>query len=228
MSNLKFYDAAYPPSPPPGGFDGVAFYIGGDTPHVWTLAEIEEQDVRFRLPIFTRSNPTQAEATTDVADAVAQLKVISAPKGCLVAWDSETSVDPNYMAEVFYGLASAGYKLIDYGSQSTVFGNQNPDGYYWGGDWTDVTHISPGDQMTQWESLNSYDESTALATLPFWDTQKPSGGGGEIDVIEIPGVPGEWIAVWYYVPDQIVIGQGTSGAPWMYKFANGEWTGNVL
>ena len=53
---LRFYDAAYPPAKPPAA-DGVCIYIGGDTPHVWTLAEIEAQPARYRLPIFVRSNP---------------------------------------------------------------------------------------------------------------------------------------------------------------------------
>ena len=186
MGDLLFGDSAFPPEPHPTGFDGWAFYLGGDTPHVWSKTEIDALPERFRLPIWTRSNPQQVNAATDVAMAIAQLETIGAPKGILVALDSETSVDPNYVAEFYYGLRNAGYTLIDYGSQSTVFGNKNPDGYYWGAEWTNQPHIVPGDDMTQWESLSSYDESTALPTLPFWDTRK---------VDPMASMPGEYYAL---------------------------------
>lgn len=183
MGNLLFGDSAFPPSPYPSGFDGWGFYIGGDTPHVWTNAEVNAIPTRFRLPIFTRSNPTQASPSTDASMAVSRLSEIGAPKGILVALDSETSVYPHYVSAFYFALRSAGYTLIDYGSQSFVFGNKNPDGYYWGADWTNIEHIASGDEMTQWRSLNAYDESTALPTLPFWDTRK---------VNPMSSMPGVW------------------------------------
>lgn len=170
MGNLHFYDAAYPPAVTPAGQDGVAFYIGGDTPHVWSLAEIEAQHVRFRLPIFVRSNPATADVQADLMSAISRLDAIGAPKGCIVALDSETSVNPNYVAQFFYGMRDAGYTLMDYGSVSTVFGNNIPDGYYWGAHWTNRAGVEPNEVMTQWQALNSYDESDARATLPFWDS----------------------------------------------------------
>lgn len=171
MGNLLFRDSAYPVDPIPTGFDGVQFYIGGDTPHVWTPAEVNAQPERYRLPTFTRSNPDVSLAAGDVVAALAQLKAIGAPKHTLVCLDSETSINPNYVAEFFYGMANGSYPVIDYGSASTVFGNQIPDGYYDAAQWTGQAHIVPGSQMTQWEALNVIDESTALSTLPFWDTQ---------------------------------------------------------
>lgn len=166
---LTFYDAAYPPSHPPAT-DGVAFYIGGDTPHVWTNAEVQAQKARFRLPIFVRSNPHGASATNDVAAAVAALHRLGAPHGTLVAWDMEMAADATYIAAVYRLLIAAKYTLIVYGSQSTVFGNRSPNGLYWGAEWTNRPHIARGNQMTQWESTAGFDESTALSTLPFWDT----------------------------------------------------------
>lgn len=167
---LTFYDAAYPPSSPPVT-DGVAFYIGGDTFHVWTKSEINAQRARYRLPIFVRSNPTAANMTADVVEAVTKLHAIGAPAGCLVAWDTETAVDPAYILGVYRGMQTTGYKLIVYGSQSIVGKNKNPDGLYWGADWTNRIHLDSGDAMTQWTSFNAYDESTAESTLPFWDTK---------------------------------------------------------
>lgn len=166
---LTFYDAAFPPANPPAT-DGVAFYIGGDTFHVWTKAELETQRARYRLPIFVRSNPVAASSTADVITAVSQLHVLDAPDGCLVAWDTETAEDPTYILSVYHGLQSSGYKLIVYGSQSIVGENQNPDGLYWGADWTNRAGVVSGDVITQWASFSAWDLSTAESSLPFWDT----------------------------------------------------------
>jgi peptidoglycan hydrolase-like protein with peptidoglycan-binding domain len=172
VADLTFADAAFLPDPLPDT-DGFCFYIGGDTPHVYTAAEITQLKARYRylLPIFTRSDPPGPGAAADVAEAVSQLRTAGAPAGTLVAWDSETSTDAGYIRDVFARLNADGYKLIDYGSQSFVSGNQNPDGYYWGGDWTGVPHLHPGDVMTQWVSFSGYDESLAVSSLPFWDTR---------------------------------------------------------
>jgi hypothetical protein len=128
VADLTFYDAAWPPDPPPVT-DGVVIYIGGDTPHVWTAEEIGMQPARYRLPVFVRSDPRGiAGVASDVNAALAQLAAIKAPRGILVAWDMETAADKTYIAGVYTGLAAHGYELIIYGSQSDVMGNDNPDG----------------------------------------------------------------------------------------------------
>jgi peptidoglycan hydrolase-like protein with peptidoglycan-binding domain len=106
-----------------------------------------------------------------VNSAVAKLKAIGAPKGTLVAWDMETAADATYISEVYNSLKAAGYTMIVYGSQSTVMGNKNPDGLYWGADWTDVANLVGADAVTQYVSFNAYDVSVAKSTLPFWDTK---------------------------------------------------------
>ena len=171
MADLTFYDAAFPPFAPPA-CDGVCIYIGGDTVHVWTTEEIGLQAARYRLPIFVRSNPRGVfGVAADVNAAVRQLAAIGAPRGTLVAWDMETAADKAYVAGVYAGLAAHGYVLIVYGSESTVMGNDAPDGLYWGADWTDHSHLARGDSMTQWVSFSGFDLDVAESTLPFWDTQ---------------------------------------------------------
>lgn len=170
MPDLTFYDAAYPPAHPPVT-DGVCMYIGGDTPHVWTKEEIDAQHARYRLPIFVRSNPPGPGATADVAAAVEQLRAIGAPKDTLVCWDMETAVDAAYISQVHGDLGAAGYTLIVYGSESTVRGNENPNGLYFGADWTGHAHIAAGDAMTQYVSGPDFDCSLAQGGLPFWDTK---------------------------------------------------------
>jgi hypothetical protein len=168
--SLTFFDSAYPLSSPLP-VDGVCFYIGGDAVHIWTAEEIEAQPARYRLPVFVRSNPGSANASNDVVAAASALHSISAPAGCLVAWDTETADDPLYINAVYRALKAAGYTLIVYGSQSVVTSEGNPDGLYWGADWTGSPHLHSGDVMTQYVSFNAYDESVAIDGLPFWDTK---------------------------------------------------------
>jgi Putative peptidoglycan binding domain len=148
----------------------VCGYIGGDTPHVWTADDWRSQTARYRLPIWVRSNPAAVNPAVDAAGCVAALRAIGAPKGTLVALDSETAIDAPWTRVFVRDVNYWGWPVIDYGSQSTVFGNDNPDGYYWGADWTSVPHLHSGDQMTQWADFGSIDKSLAEASLPFWDT----------------------------------------------------------
>jgi len=172
MSNLLFADAAYPAGISGGPYDGVAFYAGGDTPHVWTGAEVNARPERHRLPIWVRSNPQgAAQGAADAAGLLAALPRYGTPAGALVALDSEMSADPAYVAAFVAAVHRAGHPVIDYGSQSTVAGNVNPDGYYWGADWTGVPHLHSGDGATQYVSFSGYDLSLMASELPFWDTQ---------------------------------------------------------
>lgn len=218
MTTLTFADAATLPDPLPAA-DGFAFYIGGDTVHIWTAAEVAVLKARYRwlLPVFVRSNPPGPGALADVAAAEAQLKEIGAPPGILVAWDSETSVDASYIAQVYGLLAAAGDKLIDYGSVNYVTGNRNPDGWYWGAQWTGAAHIAGGNQMTQFRD-GAYDTSLAQATLPFWDTRPAAAGR------KPPPPPGQWDdpAAWTW-QEAITIGRGLDGHLHMFQFTGTAW-----
>ena len=172
-SDLTFYDAAYPPSSPPD-VDGACVYIGGDTPHVWTKAEISAQRARYRLPVFVRSDPGNADWKADGSEAFMQLGLIGCPRGSLVALDMETAIDPDYVLRFTRWLLTGGYPVILYGSDSTVFANRIPDGLYFAADWTGTAHLARGAQMTQYVSYRAWDLDLALPTLPFWDTRPPS------------------------------------------------------
>lgn len=215
---LKWMSCSTPLRSYPGGYDGITPYIGGNTPHVWSLAEIRSCPYRYRLPIFVRSNPTSSTVTAaaDVATCVAKLREIGAPEGCMVAWDSETDIHPQYIREVYRLLRISNYCLIDYGSQSTVFGNENPDGYYWGADWTNVSHIHPGDVMTQFNSLLGWEDSISDSTiLPWWDTNPPKP----------PSPPGQWNnpLLWTW-KDCILSGVGLDGKLHVFHMGPaGQW-----
>lgn len=199
VTNLIFIDAAFPPSPATLPMtDGICFYAGGDTPHVWTVSEVTRFKVRYRLPIWVRSNPESHNASED---AQAFLKVLEGtykvPKHKLVALDSETDVDAPWVKTFVGAVNAGGYQVIDYGSRSSVFGNHNPDGYYWAADWTGHKHLAGGSQITQYVNFSGYDESIAESTLPFWDVQAKVTDWSEVYIMSMPDVKqgdsGKWV-----------------------------------
>lgn len=183
---LSFVDSAFPFPPYPKG-DGIAFYIGGDTPHIWTVKEVAATPYRYRLPIFVRSNPQSANPDTDAHATLTALAMHSAPKGTLIALDFEIAVDVSYVSEYCKQVTAAGYRVILYGSESFVHRNNMPDGLYWGADWTKVNHLHSGDVGTQWISLSAYDVSTFEMTLPLWDTQPHASVGKTSITVALDG-----------------------------------------
>lgn len=175
MTLLKFADAIGISEITGGPFDGIAFYLpGGDAFRAWPDAEVRAITTRYRLPVFVRSNPSLNLVPGDVIACIAGLARAGAPAGTLVALDSETSSDPAYVIPFVTAVNVAGWKVMDYGSESTLRGNLNPDGYYWGADWTSVPHLHSGEGMTQYLSLKNEDVSLADSALPLWDTHAPA------------------------------------------------------
>lgn len=188
MSDLKFVDAiSLANAQSAGPADGTAFYLpGGDAFRAWPLAEVQGITTRYRLPIFVRSNPALTVLPGDAEKLLSELAAYGVPKGTLVCLDSETSVDPTYVRGLWASVHAAGYKLIDYGSQSVVFGTGNPDSYYWGADWTNTPHIHAGDGATQWRSLGNYDVSAFRSALPLWDTRPITPPPPPVGVSSVP------------------------------------------
>src|SRR6266704_1413268 len=52
MTLYQMFDAAFPPATPFPGCHAVAGYIGGNTPHVWTLPEWQRFGQLRQLPIL--------------------------------------------------------------------------------------------------------------------------------------------------------------------------------
>lgn len=199
MTTLRFADAISLASITGGPFDGIAFYLpGGDAYRAWPLSEVHAIPARYRLPVFVRSNPSVSLIAGDVATCIAGLRACGAPAGTLVALDSEMSADPSYVIPFVLALNAAGWKVIDYGSESTMRANLNPDGYWWGADWTSVPHLHSGEAATQYLALQNEDLSEVSSALPLWDTQAP-----------VPPPPGvTTVTVTFVLP---VIAQGAAG-----------------
>lgn len=170
---LKLGDSSTPPATWPA-VDGWGFYIGGDTPHVWTAAEIAaaKLHVRYLLPIFTRSNPAQASPAADAAAAIASCLALGLPPGKLVGFDLEAAVAPAYVTTVDRLITAAGWRLAIYGELATVLNNSKPSGGYWVGDW-DGVDADPSWTGKQYTDAGPYDLSE-FDTPDLWDTRPPT------------------------------------------------------
>lgn len=172
---LTGFDAAYPPATPPQT-DVVAFYGGGDTPHVWTLAQINAQTARYRLPIFVRSNPYQASALTDAQNFMAWLRSIGCPSGVATVLDLETAVAAAYVSAFASQMHAAGYLVLPYGSSSTLYRNPVCDGYFVA--LPGARAIPSNCVAVQYGQGGSgaWDLDLFSAAIPMWDTRPPPPG----------------------------------------------------
>lgn len=157
----RMQDASTPGSMIPG-FQAVAGYIGGDTPHVWTAEEWGRFKGVPKLPIYVRSTPgDRAQGNSDGWDCLQHLFKLRVPKGKAVAYDIETDESVSKVLGFREIVEWGGYVVWLYGSRSTVF--KVPAENYWVADYTGSPH---------WPSRNSRacqyaaDQKTASGT---WD-----------------------------------------------------------
>lgn len=173
MTTLQMYDAAYPPAHPPA-WPVVAGYLGGNTPHAWKAIEWDHQPARYRLPIWVRSNPQAVNDDADAAAAVKAAKALGVPHGCTIALDFETAVNGEYVRTFDRMMQAAGYRVMLYGSASSVRHNPEPSGGYWSASWNHKPHMDTGAAATQWTNGNAYDSSLISTSVPLWDTRPPA------------------------------------------------------
>lgn len=169
------YDAAFPN---PNGIPGtqvVCIYAGGDTPHVWTDAEINEQPEQYRLPIFVRSNPTQCDPHVDASAFMAWLLAHNVPSGAVVSLDLETAVDPAYVQTFETLLYNDGHPVLPYGSRSSLFQNPQGGGYFVADPGATGLYVEPGKLVvaTQYAYDGSYDLSFFADSLVLWQHPNP-------------------------------------------------------
>lgn len=194
---------AISPNAGPAGWEAAAGYIpGGDAYHGWTDKEWMAEHARYRLPIWVRSNPTNAaEGNAEGHAAIAWAKRHGQPLGTCIALDLETAVNGPYVNAFNATLYQSGYRAMAYGSLSTIFRNPKPHGGYWVAHYTGTPHMEKGADATQYANLGRYDASLVNDSVPLWDTKtKPvkavelqsgelKNGPGVIDAIAI--APGE-------------------------------------
>ena len=139
-------DAAYAQNIGSGWSDIVCGYLRSQNAyHPWTESDWDLFPDNYKLPIFVADHTPQFDADS----CVSQLRGLGVPQESLVVIDMEARKDAYYV-ETFYGiLRPAGYKLLVYGSASTVFGNQACNGYWVANYDGQPANYYPG----QWSSL---------------------------------------------------------------------------
>lgn len=168
------FDASTPPNAMPAGYNAVAGYIGGETPHVWTQGEWARFGKVKKLPIWVRSLNGTPSGYNDAWRALEMLYLLNVPKGSPVVADMEARVDVIYLNAFYKVLTWAGYQTWVYGSTSTLFRNPVCDGW-WVADPTDTPHKYPvkGQRATQYAFLGNIDASVVnwwayTYTLKTW------------------------------------------------------------
>jgi len=125
----------------------VCGYYGGPmATNVWAHSDWRAFG-GYKLPIWVGGMAGAAEGQ----QAVAQLEQLEVPPGCETVLDMETRKDRTYVQHFGEVLQAAGYRVLVYGSTSTVFLNPQLNGYAVA-DPTGVPHMypHPGVRMTQY------------------------------------------------------------------------------
>lgn len=164
-------DAAFADNLRGTNFDAVAGYL--DAPNAthpwskndWALAPGP------KLPIWV-ANFGQKNGRNDAEKALAQLDALGVKehKTHYVALDMEMSKDKTYCTAFGTILQHHGFRVLVYGSASTVFINPQLNGY-WVAEYifTPFMHSHPGTRMTQWTDGDKYDQSTVKPwILEYW------------------------------------------------------------
>ena len=155
----SMWDAAFPPATPPTGFTAAAGYLGGDTPHPWTIDEWARLGRTPKLPIWVQSNPQNGHPEAEAFAALSRLYHIGCPPGHAVALDLEMAVNPGYVNAFHKVMKWAGFKVWVYGSRSVVMRNPECDGY-WVADYTGTPHMLDRPvRAVQWTDGTQFDQS---------------------------------------------------------------------
>lgn len=119
------YDASRPPTEPYPGAEGVMGYVGGNTPHVWTLDEwLVVQHLR-QWPIwvgYLEDDPaTHAQAAVTAVRGLGWTPGGSDRRAILL--DFETETDPAWVDAFAIDVYAGGYETMVYGSAAFIEGN---------------------------------------------------------------------------------------------------------
>lgn len=134
---------------------GAGYYGGPDAFHVWAANDWRNFP-GYRLPIWVAGN----NGATEGSDALRALRELRVPEGSYTALDMETRIDKQYVRS-FASVVHPTYRVMVYGSASTIFGNPNINGY-WVADYRGIgpfMYRHPDVRMTQYASGKLYDSS---------------------------------------------------------------------
>lgn len=181
---LTMYDRAQalgvPGQAAPPKTDAVLIYAGGLTPSPWTVADIEAQTARYRLPCWVANGAGSAAGTAEAGEFLAWLKRHGAPRRRLLVLDLETrNTGPDHDYELTFRrtVSAAGYWLALYGSAGNLFSYPSTGGGYFVADPSAVPHMFDHGHVaiTQWRFAipgQDWDLSVMRAEVRplLWDT----------------------------------------------------------
>lgn len=146
-------------------------YCGGDTPHVWTTAEIDALDEKMYLPTWVRSDPGNYNGETEGNEFVNWLHANKVPNKITVVLDLETAIDAAYVNAFNNTLAKFSFYTMKYGSKDFIFSNPKTSGGTFVADPTQTPHmVTEGDTVaTQYAFDGTYDLSWVSQTVKVWD-----------------------------------------------------------
>lgn len=164
------------PVVPPANLPVYAVYLLGDTPHVWSSAEIRALRARWCVPICVHDFP-QGDPRALAAQFNADLHSMGVPLGARVALDTESTAMPDYVAAFNEVVTLAGYELMEYESKGPLGTNPPTSGGRWVADWTGVPHLFPGSVATQYANAAMiglpWDASVIDASVKLWEIHPP-------------------------------------------------------
>jgi hypothetical protein len=153
-----------------------AFYLGGNTPHVWTEAQIVRQSNDYRLPIWVYDplRITVEDAQKDAEAAVKALTTLGYPTGKVVILDMETYVNGPYSEAFASALTAAGFKYAPYESEGIAGNHVDPDIGRWYAEWdNDPSTVEAGAFGKQYANPKLTDRAYDLSVLTsfeyLWD-----------------------------------------------------------
>src|SRR5690349_9762830 len=130
MSLYRMFDAAYPPASPYPGCQAVAGYVGGNTPHIWTLGEWLRFGHLVQFPIWTGYQ--EADPYGHAIQCCNAMHALGwnpgSPERRAVILDEETQVDRAWLDAFAGEVWNSGYQTFIYGSLATVLGNPPKEG----------------------------------------------------------------------------------------------------
>lgn len=175
MPTVTILDSSTPPVFLEGA-EGLYFYAGGDTPHVYSAEEVNARKPRYIVPAYVRSDMSVVAPDVDARVFVAQLEnVYKFPKNKLWSLDVEGEVNREWVTAFFQEMQKHGYDWgIIYSDKNALGKNGN----YWEyvADWTGAPHLYPGTKATQWLHTNNYDIGEFDASLPLYQLNPPAAG----------------------------------------------------
>lgn len=129
LTLAKMADAAFAQDITPGFEIAAGYYGGPGAYHVWPRSDWARFS-GYRLPIWVPS-PGNKDGEVDGRQAVDELLALKVPPGSYTVVDMEILRDRTYVERFAATLhEEGGYRLWDYGSRSTVFGNPPCNGWW--------------------------------------------------------------------------------------------------